>query len=68
MSCENTRILEERIASSTERYSDLVTQLAQGGTISGKLYDSLTKEKDRVWNEMQAAQRALDDHRNEHGC
>lgn len=67
MSCQQRQVLEERLTAANEEFSGLVTQLS-GGSIAGRLYDSLTTKKDQAWEKITAAERALEDHKKKHGC
>lgn len=67
MLCQQKRVLDERLTTAIEEFSDLLNQLS-GGNIAGRLYDSLTTQKNQAWERMRAAERALGDHKNEHGC
>lgn len=38
------------------------------GNMAARLYDTLRTKKDQAWERVKAAERALDDHKREHGC
>jgi 6-phosphogluconolactonase/glucosamine-6-phosphate isomerase/deaminase len=67
MPCQQRQVLEERRNAANEEFSDLVMQLSSG-SMAGRLYDSLTTKKDQAWEKVRAAERALNDHKEEHGC
>ncbi len=67
MDCHQKQVLEERRKAATDEFGDLVTQLS-GGRMAGSLYDTLTTKKDQAWERVRSAERALDDHKREHGC